>query len=77
MRTILNVMYPEKQQKPVQAGVLALWSSGSLTHLESVAMPSLFLHRISVVCVNLSIAATTHEFLGPGSASELYLQYIK
>ena len=64
MRTILNVMYPEKQQKPVQAGVLALWSSGSLTHLESVAMPYLFLHRISLVHVYWSIAATTQDPVG-------------
>ena len=29
MRIILNVMYPEKQYKPIQAGV------GALSHLES------------------------------------------
>ena len=62
MKTILDVMYPEKQQKPVQAGVRAL------SHSESGhAIP--FLHRTSVVHVNLFIAATTHGPRRPGSAS--------
>ena len=42
MRTLLDVMCPEKQQSPVQAGVRA----PSLT--QRVAMQSLFLHRTSI-----------------------------
>ena len=62
MRTIPVVMCPEKQLKPVQAGV------GALSHSESGhAVP--FLHRTSVVCVNLFIAATTHGPRRLGSAS--------
>ena len=37
MGTILNVMYPEKQQKPVQAGV-----GGALSLTSRAAVPSLF-----------------------------------
>ena len=36
-------------------------------------MPSLFLHKISVVRVYLSIAATAHRSHGLGSASILYV----
>ena len=39
-------------------------------------MPSLFLHRISVVCVNFSTAAKTHGSCRPGSASLLLLKLI-
>ena len=36
---------------------------------QRVAMPSLFLHRTSAVCVNLFVAATKHGPLGPESRS--------
>ena len=43
-----------------------LWPSYPLS-LKTAAMLSLFLHRLSVVRVNLSTTATTHGSRGPGS----------
>ena len=50
MKTFLEVMLPEKQQKPVQAGVRHSLS-------QRVAMLSLFLYRTSVVHVNLFVSS--------------------
>ena len=61
---------PRKAIKACQGRGWALSRGLSLVLLpsltERVAMPSLFLHRISVVHVNLSIAATTHGSKGWG-----------
>ena len=59
---------PRKAIKVSRQGLGSLAFLPSLT--QRVAMLSVFLHRISVVSVNLSTAATTHRSRGPGSASD-------
>ena len=62
MRTILNISTQKSNKSLSKQGSGSLALSPSLTYRE--AMPSLFLHRISVVCVYLSSAATTQDPAG-------------
>ena len=65
MRAIPDVTCPEKQYKPVQAGIGSLsWALSSPLALSltwRAATQPLFIHRISVVRVYLSIASITQD----------------
>ena len=69
MRTILQCNVPRKAIKVCPGRGRALSGPLTLSLTQRVAMPSLSLHRISVVRVNLSIAFTTYGSLRLGSAS--------